>query len=149
VLELWRRLMSCYRGIHSVSHSLGVIILLIAMGASFSTGFDGLKMWGEPVGSLTFHWLMWCVRYIASVLCIASVILALWAAKFDHGVPTNTIRHARLLSAYFGSVVLGYLIVNLFPGSATIVGAGTTGAAAGCYVLWGVVLERKGQEPNE
>ena len=149
VLELWRRLMSCYRGIHQVSLSLGAIILIVAMAVSFSTGFDGLRMWGKPLGSLTFHWLMWAVRYTASVLCIASVALALWAQAFDHGVPANTIRHARLLSGYFGSVAIGYLVLNLFPGTATFVGACTTGAAAGFYVLWGILLQRKGQEPIE
>ena len=149
VLELWRRLMACYRGIYKISYSLGFIILAVAMAVSFSTGFDGLAMWGHPVSTLTYHWLMWGVRYTASVLCIASVILALWASAFDHGVPENTIRHARLLSAYFGSVAVGYLIVNLAPGTAPVVGACTTGAAAGTYILWGLAMKRKGQEPIE
>jgi hypothetical protein len=30
-----------------------------------------------------------------------------------------------------------------------VIGACLTGAAAGCYVLWGVVIKRKGQEPIE
>jgi hypothetical protein len=149
VLELWRRLMSCYRGIHHISHSLGMIVLAIALGASFSTGFDGLAMSGRPLRLMTFHWLMWGVRYTASVLCIASVILAFWSSLFDHGVPENTIRHAWLLSAYFGSIAAGYLVVNLAPGTAPVIGACLTGAAAGCYVLWGVVIKRKGQEPIE
>ncbi len=149
VLELWRRLMSCYRGIHRISHSIGIAILAIAMAVSFSTGFDGLTMWGQSISSLTFHWLMWAVRYTASVLCVASLLLALWAAMFDHGVPENTIRHAQLLAGYFGSVALGYLIVNLAPGSAPVIGACLTGAAAGFYVVWGFALKEKGQEPIE
>ena len=35
------------------------------------------------------------------------------------------------LAGYFGSVALGYLIVNLAPGSATVIGACLSGAAAG------------------
>ncbi len=149
VLELWRRLMSCYRGIHHISHSIGIIVLVIAMGVAFSTGFDGLSMRGQPLNHLTFHWLMWGVRYIASALCIISVLLALWASLFDHGVSENTIRHGRLLAAYFGAVALSYLIVNLAPGSAPLAGACLSGATAGFYVLWGVLLKRKGQEPIE
>ena len=149
VLELWRRLMSCYRGIHHISHSLGAVILVVAMAASFSTGFDGLSMWGHPLKTTTFHWLMWAVRYTASVLFVASVILAWWASTFDHGVPENTIRHARLLAGYFGSVAAGYLVVNLAPGTAPVMGACLTGAAAGFYVLWGVLLKPSGQEPIE
>ena len=149
VLELWRKLMSCYRGIHHISHSLGLIIFAIAMAVSFSTGFDGLSMRGEPLGSIAFHWLMWGVRYSASVLCIASVLLAVWASIFDHGVPANTIRHAELLSGYFGSVAVGYLIVNFAPGTAPFIGACLSGASAGFYVLWGTVLRRKGEEPIE
>ena len=149
VLELWRRLMACYRGIHHVSHSLGMIVLVVAMAVSFSTGFDGLRMWGTAIGPLTFHWLIWSVRYSASVLCIASAMLALWASIFDHGVPSNTIRHARLLAAYFGSVALGYLVMNLAPGTAPIVGACVTGATAASYIVWGLAFQRKGEEPIE
>ena len=149
VLELWRRLMACYRGIYQISHAVGFTILAVAMTTSFSTGFDGLAMWGHPVSSVSYHWLMWGVRYTASVLCIASVLLAFWASAFDHGVPENTIRHAQLLSAYFGSIALGYLILNLAPGTAPVIGACTTGAAAATYVLWGIVFKQKGQEPIE
>jgi hypothetical protein len=149
VLELWRKLMSCYRGIHQISHSLGIIIITVALAVSFSSGFDGLAMSGRPLRIVTFHWLMWGVRYTASVLCIASVILAFWSHLFDHGVPENTIRHGQLLSTYFGLLAMGYLVVNVAPGSAPFIGACMTGAAAGCYVLWGVVIKRKGQEPIE
>jgi hypothetical protein len=77
------------------------------------------------------------------------VILAWWASFFDHGVPENTIRHAQLLSMYFGSVALGYLIMNLARGTAPVVGACTTGAAAACYVVWGVAMKKKGEQPIE
>lgn len=106
-------------------------------------------MWGHSVSSMTFHWLIWGARYSASMLCIACALLALWASAFDHGVPVNTIRHARLLSGYFGSVAVGLLIVNLAPGSAVVVGAFMTGASVAFYVLWATVLDAKGQVPIE
>jgi hypothetical protein len=149
VIELWRRLMSCYLGIHRVSNLLGIAILLIAAAISASTGFDGLHLWGKPLGSFGFLWLMWGIRYTASVLCIFSALLALWAGAFDHGVPANTIRHAWLLACYFGSVALGYLVVNLVKGSALIAGVILTGSSIAFYTLWGRLITREGEAPTE
>jgi hypothetical protein len=141
--------MSCYRGIYHVSRALGFVALGAGTLLSFSTGFDGLTMWGHSLGGYTFHWLIWGVRYTASALCIASAILALWATFFDHGVPANLIRHSQLLAGYFGSVALAYLVVNLVRGSAPYAGAVATGCAAGFYVVWGRVLKPQGEAPIE
>ena len=149
VLELWRSLMACYRGIHRISHWLGVLILLFAAGIAFSTGFDGLKMYGEPVGRLTFHWMIWAVRYTGTILCIVCALLAMWATAFDHGVPRNTIRHAELLAFYFGSQAIGFLVINLMRGTAPIVGIYTTLAAAAFYLAWGFLLTADGAVPIE
>jgi hypothetical protein len=149
VLELWRGLMSCYRGIHQTSRWLGILILAFGAAVAFSTGFDGLKMWNQPLGRVTFHWLIWGARYLGTILCIISALLAVWAAAFDHGVPRNTIRHAELLSLYFGSQAAGFLVINLIPGTAPMIGLYTTLAAAGCYVAWGVLLTTQGREPIE
>jgi len=149
VLELWRVLMSCYRGIHRISHALGLIILALAVLLSSLSGFDGLVMRGQPLSRISYHWLMWSVRYNGSILCIACVLLALWASIFDHGVPRNTIRHAQLLSGYFASIAVGYLVLNLVRGVADQVGIATTLLAAAFYVAWGVLMTRQGQIPIE
>jgi hypothetical protein len=149
VLELWRGLMSCYHGIHRISHALGAVIAVLAAAVAFSTGFDGLVMHGEPVSRIGFHWLMWSVRYTGSILSIACVLLAAWAGVFDHGVPPNRIRHAQLLAGYFGSIAIGYLLLNLHYGSAEQIGGFTTLAAAGFYVAWGVMLGSQGEVPTE
>src|SRR5579862_5821926 len=39
VLELWRALMSCYRGIHHISKVLGLIILALAVLVASAPGF--------------------------------------------------------------------------------------------------------------
>lgn len=149
VLELWRSLMSCYRGIHRISHWLGVLILMVGAAVAFSTGFDGLKMWGQPLQRVTFHWLMWGVRYTGTILCVICAMLAMGAAAFDHGVPRNTIRHAELLSFYFGSQAIGYLIINLVHGTSPVVGIYVTLAAAAFYIAWGVRLTPEGSVPIE
>jgi hypothetical protein len=149
VLELWRALMSCYRGIHRISHALGGIILLLAIVVASSTGFDGLAMRHESLARTTFHWLMWAVRYTGSILSVACVLLAAWAGMFDHGVPPNRIRHAELLSGYFGSIAIGYLLLNLHIGTADTIGICTTLTAAGFYIAWGVLLDRAGEIPFE
>lgn len=149
VLELWRSLMACYRGIHSISKWLGVLILLFGAAVAFSTGFDGLKMHGQPLERITFHWLFWAVRYTGSILCIVCVALAAWAAAFDHGVPRNTIRHAELLAFYFGSQAAGFLVINLVRGTSPVVGIFTTLAAAAFYIAWGVRLTAGGNMPIE
>jgi len=149
VLELWRALMSCYRGIHRISHALGGIILLLAIVVASSTGFDGLAMRHESLARTTFHWLMWAVRYTGSILSVACVLLAAWAGMFDHGVPPNRIRHAELLSGYFGSIAIGYLLLNLHVGTADTIGICTTLTAAGFYIAWGVLLDQAGEIPFE
>lgn len=149
VLELWRSLVSCYRGIHRISHWLGLVILLIGAAVAFSTGFDHLRMEGQPVRLITFHWLIWAVRYTGTILCIVSALLAIWAANFDHGVPRNTIRHAELLAFYFGSQAIGFLVINLEHGTSPIVGIFTMLAAAGFYIAWGIVLTAPGSLPTE
>jgi hypothetical protein len=149
VLELWRGLMSCYRGIHRISQALGFLILTLAMLVASSTGFDGLAMQGRSISLISFHWLIWSVRYTGSILCVACVLLAWWAATFDHGVPPNRIRHAQLLAAYFGSIAIGYLVLNLGWGSAAVVGVCTTLTAAAFYVFWGFTLGASGEVPIE
>ena len=149
VLELWRGLMSCYRGIYRISHALGLVILALAFLAASATGFDGLKMHGRSLDLVTFHWLMWAVRYTGTILSAACVLLAAWASAFDHGVPPNHIRHAQLLAGYFGSIAIGYLVLNLGYGAADLIGIFTTIAAAGFYIAWGVVLGSGGEIPIE
>ena len=149
VLELWRALMSCYRGIYRVSHAIGAIIVALAVLIASATGFDGLTMHGESVSRISYHWLMWSVRYTGSILSIACVLLAGLASTFDHGVPPNRIRHAQLLAGYFGSIAIGYLLLNLGYGTADMIGICTTLAAAGFYIAWGVVLDEEGEVPIE
>lgn len=149
VLEMWRSLMACYRGIHYTSRWLGVLVLLCGVGLAFSTGFDHLVMRGEPLNRLSFHWLMWGVRYLGTILAIVCALLAAWAAVFDHGVPRNTIRHAELLAFYFGLQATGFLIINLVHGSAHAVGIYITLGAAGLYVAWGFLLTADGSVPIE
>lgn len=149
VLEMWRALMSCYRGIHQISKWLGVVVLAAGAGLAFSTGFDHLSMRGQPLNLITFHWLMWGVRYLGTILAIVCAILAVWAAVFDHGVPRNTIRHAELLSLYFGVEAVGFLVINLVHGSSPVVGIYTTLAAAMLYLAWGFLLTPEGNVPIE
>ncbi len=149
VLELWRALMSCYRGIHRISHWLGAVVLLVGASLAFSTGFDHLQMHGQPLRLVAFHWLIWAARYTGTILCVVSALLAMWAAAFDHGVPPNTIRHAELLAFYFGSQAIGFLVINLVHGTSPVVGIFTTLAAAGFYVAWGVWLTAPGGVPIE
>ena len=149
VLELWRGLMSCYRGIYQISHALGIGIMTLAVLIASSTGFDGLAMHGQSISLISFHWLIWSVRYTGSILSIACILLAWWASTFDHGVEPNRIRHAQLLAGYFGSIAIGYLVLNLRLGSAETVGICTTLSAAGFYVAWGWMLGRDGEIPIE
>lgn len=149
VLELWRALMSCYAGIHRISHLLEIIILALAVLVASSTGFDGLTMHGQSVSLISYHWLMWSVRYTGSILSVACILLAAWASAFNHGVPPNRIRHGQLLAGYFGSIAIGYLLLNLGYGTADTIGVCTTLAAAGFYVAWGVTLSAEGEIPFE
>ncbi|HTS76060.1 MAG TPA: hypothetical protein VMG40_07645 [Bryobacteraceae bacterium] len=149
VLELWRSLLSCYRGIHRISKWLGVLVLLVGAGVAFSTGFDHLQMHGEPIKLVTFHWLMWAARYTGSILCIVCALLSFWAVIFDHGVPRNTSRHGELLAFYFGTQAIGFLVINLTHGTSPTVGIYTTLAAAAFYVVWGFRLTVDGNVPTE
>ena len=149
VLEFWRALMSKYSGIENVSKSLGLIVVVLAFLISLAGGFDTLHIWGVPWNRSAYHAVSLAIRYSGSVLCIVCSLLSLFAVCFREGVPSNLIRHGFLLTAYFGSIAAGFVVMNLVRGSAPLVGAIMTGSAAGLYVLWGLLLTRPGEGVHE
>ena len=120
------------------SDTLSIIGASTALG--LLTGIDGLALhWGISRRML-FMWIFWGVRYSATVLCIASSLLAVCASLFEQKIPRYVSVHAYLLALYFGSIAAGYLTYNLKLLSAETAGVFMVGSAAGLYVLWGLLM---------
>jgi len=136
-LELWRKLKAQDRHVGGISKGLGFGVLALALAVALSTGFDSL--WGYPTRRIVFPWIFWAVRYTGSVLCVVCSLLAVWATTFERRLAPNLVRHAYLLTCYFGSIAAGYLGLNLMRWSSEWIGVFTVGSATALYVLWGVL----------
>ena len=139
-VELWRKLLTRYSSADRAGKALGIAIIGASTALGLLTGIDGLALhWGISRRML-FMWIFWGVRYSATVLCIASSLLAVCASLFEQKIPRYVSVHAYLLALYFGSIAAGYLTYNLKLLSAETAGVFMVGSAAGLYVLWGLLM---------
>lgn len=138
-LEVWRKLILQYSRTDRAVQALGLAIIGASAALGLLSGVDGLALHVGLSRRYLFEWISWITRYSATVLCIASSLLAVWASTFDRGLPRYLRRHAYLLACYFGSIAAGFLMMNLDFLPTHVVGELTVGAAAGLYVLWGIL----------
>jgi hypothetical protein len=138
-LELWRKLILRYPGADRAVKALGVAIVGASIALGLLGGVDGLALQVGLSHVLLFRWMSWVIRYSATVLCIASSLLAVWASIFEAKLPRYLTRHAYLLACYFGSIAAGYLLMNLDLLRPVHVGEITVGCAATLYILWGIL----------
>src|SRR5581483_2336682 len=120
-------------------------VLLFALIVATASGLDSLKLFGQTPQRLAFYTLALVLRYASSSLCVICSSLAIFAVMLPRSVSKNAIRHGFLLTAYLGANAAAFLVMNFLRGSAPLVGAFLTGASAGLFVLWGVLLSDTGE----
>lgn len=138
-LEVWRKLFMRSSRTDRAAKALGLAIIGASIALGLLSGVDGLALHMGLSRRLFFQWISWIIRYSATVLCIASSLLAVWASTFESRLPRFLQRHAYLLACYFGSIAAGYLMMNLDLLPARLAGELTVGSAAGLYLLWGIL----------
>lgn len=148
-LELWRKLIVRYSGADRAVKALGLAIVGASIALGLLGGVDGLALHMGLSHRVLFRWISWIVRYSATVLCIATSLLAVWASLFNRRLPPYLTRHAYLLACYFGSIAAGYMVMNLHLLRAQLVGELTVGCAAGLYLLWGILTNGYDEDAPE
>lgn len=134
--ECWSNVSRHYPGIKAATRLLSLISGGAALGVTLLFTFDIGVLHRAPT-----EWAILSIFFRATALiaCVFCGLVAMFSGSdrfFKGPVPGNAVLHARILSVYFLSISIGFLLTNLFGGMALFAGNLMGCGAVFCYVTW-------------
>lgn len=145
VVELAQKVLRSYKGIEVISGKLLWFMTFASVLLSATGALDSLHIWGAPWREAAYYSLSVLIRWSGWALCIACGLIGFFSVYFGDGLPRNIKRHSWILSGYFASIGIGFLVVNRTTGYVDLVSEWLLLAATGCYGSWGMLLSSDGE----